>query len=221
MGSPFHSPTFRSTGILACVPDHIGKVHWTPEGEKAAPPKKTEYYRNIMHRTTATALVVAGLMNAGLALSQAPATIPSDLKFEVASLKPSEPGGRGSGIRPAAGGQRYEATNCLVKEMIQVAYRVKAEQILGGPAWLNTDRFDMKAKAERQFNLDELHVMLMNLLVERFQLRFHQEKKELPMYALTVDKGGAKVTPHGGRAVDRSDHRQDCTCEDEGHVRFH
>jgi hypothetical protein len=42
----------------------------------------TEYNRTIMHRTTATALVAVGLMNAGFALSQAPATIPSDLKFE-------------------------------------------------------------------------------------------------------------------------------------------
>jgi uncharacterized protein (TIGR03435 family) len=149
-----------------------------------------------MHRTTTAALVAVGLMNAGFALSQAPATIPSDLKFEVASLKPSKPGGRGMGIRPAAGGQRYEASNCPVKLMIQAAYRLKAEQILGGPGWLESDRFDMEAKAERQSNLDELHVMLMNLLVERFHLKFHKEKKEIPMYALTVDKGGAKVTPH-------------------------
>jgi hypothetical protein len=92
--------------------------------------KKTEYNREIMHRTTAIALVAVGLMSAGFALSQAPAKIPSDLKFEVASLKPSKPGALGGGIRPAAGGQRYEASNCSVKLMIQAAYRLKAEQIL-------------------------------------------------------------------------------------------
>jgi uncharacterized protein (TIGR03435 family) len=54
----------------------------------------------------------------------------------------------------------------------------------------------MEAKAEKQSNADEMHVMLMNLLVDRMQLKFHHEKKEMPMYALTVDKSGPKLTPH-------------------------
>jgi uncharacterized protein (TIGR03435 family) len=131
-------------------------------------------------------------------LAQAPSRVPPDLQFEVVSLKPSQPLGRGaiSGIRPAAGGQRYEATNCTVKTMIGVAYRVKDEQIVGGPEWLGTDRFDMEAKAEKSSNGDELHAMLMNMLVDRMQLKFHHEKKEMRMYALTVGPGGAQLTPH-------------------------
>jgi uncharacterized protein (TIGR03435 family) len=80
--------------------------------------------------------------------------------------------------------------------MIQVAYRVKAEQIVGGPGWLDTERFDMEAKAEKPSSADELHVMLMNMLVDRLQLKFHQEKREMQIYALTVDKDGPKLTPH-------------------------
>jgi uncharacterized protein (TIGR03435 family) len=80
--------------------------------------------------------------------------------------------------------------------MIQVAYRVKAEQIVGGPDWLTTDRYDMDAKAEKSSSADELHVMLMNMLKDRLQLKFHHEKKEMPMYALAVDKSGSKLTPH-------------------------
>jgi uncharacterized protein (TIGR03435 family) len=151
-----------------------------------------------MRVAAAIALVTIGLINSAIVLAQTPAPIPPDLQFEVASLKPSEPGERGGGIRPAAGGQRYEAVNCPIKLMIQVAYRIKADQIMGGPGWLDTDRFDMEAKAERQSNADELHVMLMNLLVERLHLKFHKEKRDMPMYALTVDKGGTKVTPHEG-----------------------
>jgi uncharacterized protein (TIGR03435 family) len=139
--------------------------------------------------------VAVGLSFAAL-FSQAPAKIPPDLQFEVASLKPSTGEGRGGGIRPAAGGQRYEATNCPIKLMIQVAYRVKADQIVGGPAWLDSDRFDLEAKAEKPSSADELHVMLINMLQDRVQLQFHREKKEVPMYALTVDKGGPKLTPH-------------------------
>lgn len=133
------------------------------------------------------------------AFAQMPAQtskIPQDLRFDVASLKLSTAEGRGGGIRPAAGGQRYEATNCSIKTMLTVAYRIKAEQIVGGPAWLDTDRYDMEAKADKPSSADELHVMLVNLLIERLQLKLHREQKEMPMYALTVDKGGPKLTPH-------------------------
>jgi uncharacterized protein (TIGR03435 family) len=140
--------------------------------------------------------VAVGFLFAAALFAQAPARVPPDLQFEVASLKPSTAEGRGGGIRPAAGGQRYEATNCSIKLMIQVAYRVKADQIVGGPAWLDSDRFDLEAKAEKPSSADELHVMLINMLQDRIQLKFHHEKKEMPMYVLTVDKGGPKLTPH-------------------------
>ena len=114
------------------------------------------------------------------------------LKFEAATFKLSAPGGRGGGIRPLPGGQRYQATNVSVRLLIQVAYHLKAEQIIGGPSWLDTDRFDMNAVAERPSTINELHAMLVNLLVDQLRLKFHHEKKELPIYALTVDKAGPK-----------------------------
>ena len=97
-----------------------------------------------MHRAAVCVLFAAPLF------AQAPAKISPDLRFDVASLKPSAPGGRGGGIRPGPGGMRYAANNCPIKTMIQVAYRVKAEQIIGGPGWLDTDQFDLDAKAEKQ-----------------------------------------------------------------------
>jgi uncharacterized protein (TIGR03435 family) len=150
--------------------------------------------------------------------AQAPARLPPDLRFEVASLKPSQGLEQGGGIRPAPGGQRYEATNCPIKLMIQVAYRVKAEQIVGGPGWLDTDRFDMEAKAERPSSADELHVMLMNMLVDRLQLKFHREKRDMQMYALTVDKGGPKLTPH--EAANAGDPWIDQTTENFLHIKM-
>jgi uncharacterized protein (TIGR03435 family) len=140
-------------------------------------------------------------MSLAAAHAQAPAT--SDLKFEVATLKASEPGGRGGGIRPTPGGERYEATNCTLKTMMMVAYRVKPDQITGGPGWVETDRFDMKAKPEHPSNGEELHAMLRNLFADRFELKIHHEKKELPVYALTVDKSGPKLKVHAeGNAGD-------------------
>ncbi len=123
------------------------------------------------------------------------------LKFGVASIKPSQPGDLGGGIRPAPGGERYVASNITLKQMITVAYRIKADQVAGGPAWLDDDRYDMNAKAERPSSLEELHAMLQDLLADRFKLRFHRESKELPMYALTVDKDGPKLKPHEARSA--------------------
>jgi uncharacterized protein (TIGR03435 family) len=143
-----------------------------------------------MHRVAVFLLAAAPL------LAQGPSKVPPDLRFDVASLKPSPPGGRGGGIRPAAGGQRYEAVNCTIKTMIMVANAIKADQIVGGPDWLASDLYDMEAKAEKASNGDELHVMLMNMLVDRLNLKIHREKKEMRMYALTVGKDGPKMTPH-------------------------
>jgi hypothetical protein len=123
------------------------------------------------------------------------------LKFEVASIKPSQPGGTRYGIRPAPGGERYLASNVTLKQLITVAYRIKAEQIAGGPAWMDADRYDMNAKAERPSSVEELHAMLQDLLADRFKLRFHRESKELPMYALTVDKDGPKLKPHEAQSA--------------------
>jgi len=149
------------------------------------------YNRGVMHRIATNVLFAATL------LAQVPSQIPSDLKFEVASLKPSEKENQGfAGIRPALGGQRYEAANCPITLMIQVAYRIKADQIVGAPGWLETDRFDMEALAAKPSSADELHVMLMNMLADRLQLKFHHEQRDMQRYALTVDKGGPKLTSH-------------------------
>ena len=92
---------------------------------------------------TAAALLVIVSVN-GQATAPASAQ-----KFEVASLKRSQPGGRGGGIRPAPGGERYLASNVSLKLMLTVAYRLKPEQVVGGPDWINTELYDMNAKAER------------------------------------------------------------------------
>jgi uncharacterized protein (TIGR03435 family) len=123
------------------------------------------------------------------------------LKFEVASLKPSPAGGRGGGIRPAPGGERYLATNMPLKSLIITAYRVKADQVAGGPGWIDTDPYDMNAKADKPSSVEELHVMLQNLLADRFKLRFHHETKDLPLYAITVDKDGPKIQAHEAQSA--------------------
>ncbi|MBZ5626916.1 MAG: TIGR03435 family protein [Acidobacteriia bacterium] len=148
-----------------------------------------------MYRITASALTAIALVNGPPARAQAPSASPGSLKFEVASLKPSQPGSRGSPPRPAPGGERYVAANVTLKLLISVAYRIKVDQVAGGPDWINTGRYDLNAKAEKPSSTADLDLMLQDLLADRFKLKFHRETRELPVYALTVDKGGPKLQP--------------------------
>jgi uncharacterized protein (TIGR03435 family) len=118
---------------------------------------------------------------------------PARLTFEVASIKPSQPGGRGGLIKALPGGQEYSARNASVKLIVSLMYKVPIRQIAGGPAWLDTDGYDIEAKAGHSYNLEDLHAMFQNLLADRFKLKFHKETKEGPAYALTVDKSGLKM----------------------------
>jgi uncharacterized protein (TIGR03435 family) len=124
------------------------------------------------------------------------------ISFEIASLKPAVPGGQGGMIRPMRGNQTYVATNMPLRVLIRIAYGVTDRQISGGPSWMNTDTFDMNAKAEKASTVDELHLMLRSLLEERFQLKVHREKREESVLALVVDKGGSKMKVHEPEETD-------------------
>ena len=115
------------------------------------------------------------------------------LTFAVVSIKHSQEGRRGGGIKPLPGGQEYAAQGAPVKLMISLMYKVPLREITGGPAWIDTEPYDVEAKADRPHNLDDLHVMFQNLLADEFKLRFHKETREGPVYALTVDKKGPKM----------------------------
>jgi uncharacterized protein (TIGR03435 family) len=79
-----------------------------------------------------------------------------------------------------------------LSDCIQAAYGVKSHQI-SGPDWIRTERFDISARAEGNPSNDQLMLMLQSLLADRFKLRLHPEKKELPVYLLTVAKNGHKL----------------------------
>lgn len=87
-------------------------------------------------------------------------------------------------------------TNLSLKNLLVNAYDVKGYQI-SGPAWLDSERFDVVAKVPQGATKEQVRIMMQNLLQERFKLVVHHETKEMPMYALVVGKGGPKmkVTP--------------------------
>jgi uncharacterized protein (TIGR03435 family) len=121
---------------------------------------------------------------------------PARLAFEVVSIKPFQPNPAGfvAGIRALPGGQEYRTQGEPVKEMISLMYKIPVRQITGGPEWLNTDRWDIDAKADHPgYTLDDLHTMYQNMLTDQFKLKFHKETKKGPVYALTIDKSGLKM----------------------------
>ena len=117
--------------------------------------------------------------------------------FEVASVKPNKSGdGRVMmGFQP---GGRYSATGITVRMLINQAYRIQPFQLLGGPDWLGSDRFDIIAKAEGDIvpgPTGPLPLMLRSLLADRFKLAVHTETREMPVYALVKARSDGRLGP--------------------------
>jgi bla regulator protein blaR1 len=121
-----------------------------------------------------------------------------DPAFEVATIKPSKPGAPGKAFTMR--GQQFKTFNTTLVDMISLAYKVHARQIIGGPPWMGADKFDVDAKPEGKGapNEEQIDIMLRKLLAERFKLSFHRDKKELAVYALVIGKNGPKLTKSAG-----------------------
>jgi uncharacterized protein (TIGR03435 family) len=91
-----------------------------------------------------------------------------------------------------------------MKSLLMNAFDVKNFQI-SGPAWLDTERFDITATMPPNTTKEQFRVMLQNLLAERFKLTVHRDAKELPMYSLTVAKGGSKMKESADVATPKDD----------------
>jgi uncharacterized protein (TIGR03435 family) len=118
-------------------------------------------------------------------------------QFEVASVKPAEPPAPGRRFTPLSGGPGTKSPTRLagttsLKALLMRAYGVKSYQV-SGPAWMDTELYEIAAKIPPGATKEQLALMVQNLLMERFHLAVHRETKELPMYALRVGKNGAKL----------------------------
>jgi uncharacterized protein (TIGR03435 family) len=88
---------------------------------------------------------------------------------------------------------RVLGRNVTARQIVLEAYRLKSYQLSGGPRWLDSDRFDLEAKAETPANDNELRQMLQTLLSERLKLVVHRDAKDMAVYALVVAKNGPKL----------------------------
>jgi uncharacterized protein (TIGR03435 family) len=120
----------------------------------------------------------------------------ADPSFDVATIKPNN-----SGATTIQGltmnGRNFATRNSSLADLIGFAYEVQAKQIVGGPDWLEKDRYDIAAVPDQEGapNVQQLRLMVQKLLALRFSLKFHHDQRELSAYVLTVGKNGQKLTP--------------------------
>src|SRR5262245_41414734 len=103
--------------------------------------------------------------------------------FEVASIKrnPSVESDWSFGDQP---GGRWRMVNRSIATMIHEAYPTQSRELVGAPAWVTSDKYDVIAKGEGNPTREQIRQMLQTLLVERFKLASHVEMQERPVFAL-------------------------------------
>ncbi len=113
--------------------------------------------------------------------------------FDVASVKPNDRGGR-TLVQALPG--RLVMTNFSLRRLMLFAYGIQDYQLSGGPNWVASVYYDIEAKADGATSVQEMEgPMLQALLESRFRLVLHRETRQLPIFELTIAKGGAKLTP--------------------------
>lgn len=112
-------------------------------------------------------------------------------RVEISSLKRYTGDGKRPEMKGAPGGFSVESAS--LRDMIRAAYEVRDFQILGGPDWIDSDRYNFEAKA-RGVTPFQMHVVVSRaVLRDKFKLKFRRETRELPVYVLTVAKGGPRM----------------------------
>jgi uncharacterized protein (TIGR03435 family) len=153
-----------------------------------------------------TLAMAAGALLLPATWSQEQLGTPARLQFEVASLKPNngcENTPRSGNLSPSPG--RLEMPCVDLQNLIQAAFGTFADgvnvntqplHVEGGPSWMQSEHYSLSAKADGPARTEMLAgPMLQAFLAERFQLKTHRETRDIPVYAMTVGKGGLKVQP--------------------------
>ena len=129
---------------------------------------------------------------------------PAGPAFEVASVKPGNPDAAGPLGLPmilAPGGGRFTASNATLRDLVLRAYELFDAELVGGPDWQRSRRFDMQAKAEDPVGgMTAMLPMLKTLLADRFKLKVHTETRQMSVYALVVARDDGKL----GESIKRS-----------------
>jgi len=161
---------------------------------------KLNLAKKLMLAAAGLAVVILPLMIGMVHASPSAAQSQSGrLRFEAATIKvnnfrENQPPGADFAAQP---GGRLHVRNNPMANVIRNAYGVAQPFLLvGGPDWIDSDRYDMEARAEGNPGRDQMMSMLQSLLEDRLKLKVHNETRDVPIYVLTVAKGGPKLTAY-------------------------
>ena len=118
----------------------------------------------------------------------------SKAPFEVVSVKPNTSKAFPLGPEARPGGA-FIAANITLESMIRFAYTLPAYRVIGGPAWIRTDRFDVDARAAGDPAPEEIRRMVQRLLADRFQLVVRTEQREMALYTLLLARDDGRLGP--------------------------
>jgi uncharacterized protein (TIGR03435 family) len=160
---------------------------------------------NCIRSTCTLALVTLFVATTSFAQdAAAPAAVSPDATFEVASVRPSNPNPDPSNplsmialMLPQPGG-RFTATNTPLRMLIMAAYELQQEaQLVGGPPALMTAKYDITARVANTpaIAMKDLPQLLRSLLADRFKLKAHTERRELPVYDLVLARSDGRLGP--------------------------
>jgi uncharacterized protein (TIGR03435 family) len=115
---------------------------------------------------------------------------------DVATIKPNDSGAMSMQVLTFRG-RNLITVNSSLADLMMFAYGVQMKQIIGAPDWIQRDRYDVNATpdVEGTPTADQVRIMIRKLLADRFQLKFHHDKRELSAFVLTVGKDGSKLKP--------------------------
>jgi uncharacterized protein (TIGR03435 family) len=121
----------------------------------------------------------------------------ADPDWDVATVKPSDPTSPG-GQRINLRGRQVVFQNTTVEQFLLLGYGLQKSQLAGEPDWVKTERWNVDglANVDGKPNWKQTQGMMRKLLAERFGLKLHPEQREMPVFALTIAKGGPKLTPN-------------------------
>jgi uncharacterized protein (TIGR03435 family) len=113
------------------------------------------------------------------------------VEFEVVRVKPGDPNDPRSSGRSTPGSM--EMRNTTLNTLVRSAYSLNEFQLVGGPKWAGSAKFNVVAKVPAGAAREQIQQMMQSMLADRFKLEFHRETRTLPEYALVVAKGGPKL----------------------------
>jgi uncharacterized protein (TIGR03435 family) len=155
--------------------------------------------------TRALISVMLTLLAGPSVIAQDPARVSAPLAFGNVSIAPNTSGKAGPGALRLQPGGVFLGTNVTVRELIEYAYQRHAfdrREVIGGPAWIDADRFDVAAEARAgQFTVDadasfrDAWAMIRALLGDRFKPQVHEENSIRPIYALMMASADGSIGP--------------------------